>query len=105
MTGARDARLQPDEEDGVEPNPSKAQELAKLNPVYWRAVISDLVDRKLVAATVLKTTGETFYYDLRITSAGADYLSVSPKMRKVKEFLGTALDVAIRIAVEATKAL
>ncbi|RGM70765.1 hypothetical protein DXB98_09305 [Collinsella sp. OM07-12] len=91
--------------DGVEPNPAKAQELAKINPVYWRAVVSDLIDRKLVVATVLKTTGETLYYDLRITSAGVDYLNESPKMRKVKEFLGTALDVAIHIAVEATKAL
>lgn len=91
--------------DGVEPNPAKAQEFAKINPVYWRAVISDLVDRKLIAATVLKTMGETRYYDLRITSAGVDYLTESPKMRKAKEFLGAALDVAVHIAVEATKAL
>lgn len=90
---------------GVEPNPDKAQEFAKINPVYWRAIISDLVDRKLVAATVLKTMGETRYYDLRITSAGVDYLGESPKMRKVKEFLGAALDVAVHVAVEATKAL
>lgn len=31
--------------DGVEPSPDKAQEFAKINPVYWRTVVSDLVDR------------------------------------------------------------
>lgn len=91
--------------DGVEPNPAKAQEFAKINHVYWRAVISDLVERRLVAATVVRTAGETLYFDLRITSAGVDYLNESPKMRKAKEFLGSALDVAVRVAVEATKAL
>lgn len=91
--------------DGVEPNPDKAQEFAKTNPVYWRAVVSDLVDRKLVAATVVRTLGETRYYDLRITSAGVEYLGESPRMRKAREFLGAALDAAVRVAVEATKAL
>ena len=91
--------------DGVEPNPDKAQEFARINPVYWHAVVSDLVDRKLAAATTVKFLGKTQYHDLRITSAGVDYLSESPKMRKVKDFLGSALDVAVHVAVEATKAL
>lgn len=91
--------------DGVEPNPDKAQEFAKINPVYWRAVIADLVDRKLVAAATLKTLGETRYYGLRITSAGVEYLDESPKMHKVKKFLGPALDVALHAFIEATKAL
>ena len=91
--------------DGVEPNPDKAQEFARINPVYWHAVVSDLVDRKLAAETTVKLLGKTQYHDLRITSAGVDYLSESPKMRKVKDFLGSALDVAVHVAVEATKAL
>lgn len=91
--------------EGVAPSPEKAQEFAKINPVYWRAVVSDLVDRKLIGATVLRTTGETRYYDLRITSAGVDFLSESPKMRKSKDFLGSALDAVLHVAIEATKAL
>lgn len=91
--------------DGVKPSAAKAQEIAKVNPVYWNAVISDLTDRGLVKANIVRMLDSTSYGDVRITSAGVDYLSESPKMRKVKEFLGAAFDVALHIAIEASKAL
>ena len=91
--------------DGVKPSAAKAQQVAKVHPVYWDAVISDLSDRGLVKANAVRMFDSTSYGDVRITSAGVDYLGESPKMRKAKEFLGAAFGTVLHIAVEASRAM
>ena len=91
--------------DGVKPTYEKAEEITEVNRVYWETVLSDLVDRGFVKANVIKPSDSTRYGDVRITSDGVDYLEENPKMRKAKEFLGSAFDVALHVAIEALKAI
>lgn len=44
-------------------------------------------------------------FDIRITSEGVEFLRESPKMRRVKEFLDSAFDAVLHVAIEASKAL
>lgn len=64
--------------DGEEPNEAKGQRVTGLNPVFWRAVVADLRDSGMIAATELRASGEVAYGGLRITSAGAEFLIDSP---------------------------
>lgn len=91
--------------EGVEPNDAMAQEVTKLNPVFWRAVENDLVRNELVTAVEVKTLKETLYGNLQITSAGVAYLEENPGARKAREFLGAAFETALKVAVEATRYL
>lgn len=91
--------------DGVEPSPEQAQAFAKVNPVYWSAVLGDLRDHGYVKADRLAFVDGERYSNIRITSEGVEFLRESPKMRRAREFLGSAFDAVLRVAVEAGKAL
>ena len=89
--------------DGVNPSPERAY--AKVNPVYWSAVLGDLRDHGYVKADSLVFVDGERYSNIRITSEGVEFLRESPKMRRVKEFLDSAFDAVLHVAIEASKAL
>lgn len=91
--------------DGVNPSPEQAQAFAKVNPVYWSAVLGDLRDHGYVKADRLAFVDGERYSNIRITSEGVEFLRESPKMRRVREFLGSAFDAVLHVAIEAGKAL
>lgn len=91
--------------DGVNPSPERAQAFAKVNPVYWSAVLGDLRDHGYVKADSLAFVDGERYSNIRITSEGVEFLRESPKMRRVKEFLDSAFDAVLHVAIEASKAL
>lgn len=91
--------------DGVRPTYEKAAEVAKVNPVYWDAVIGDLVDLGYVRANVIRMADSTRCGDIRITSAGVDFLETSPRMRRVGDLLGAAFEVALKVAIESLKSI
>ena len=68
-------------------------------------MIRDLSDRGLVKANVVRTMDSTRYGDVRITSAGVEYLDESSRMRWAKQFLGKAFDATLRVAVAVGGAL
>ncbi len=88
--------------DGVEPSPAKAQELAGVNPVYYKAVAADLVDCGYARRDVLFCDGST--RGLSITAKGVQHLEESPRMEAAKRFLGESFKAVLKAAVEATLA-
>lgn len=90
--------------DGVRPVPSKAQEFAGVNEVYFEAVMEDLLDSKYAACCV-RGFPPGSYKGVRITSKGFEFLRDSTGMRRVAGFLGEAFESVLALAVEATKAL
>lgn len=89
--------------EGVEPNASKAEEITGVNPVYWRAVVADMLDHGYVRADVKGLNGS--YRGLSVTMEGVDLLETDPHMEQVKELLGRAFETFIQAAVKATVAL
>ncbi len=90
---------------GVNPSPEQAQAFAKVNPVYWSAVLGDLRDHGYVKADRLAFVDGERYSNIRITSEGVEFLRESPRMRRAREFLGSAFDAVLHVAIEAGKAL
>ncbi|MDO4591026.1 MAG: hypothetical protein Q4B35_06500 [Slackia sp.] len=91
--------------EGVRPSEAGAQEIAGVNPVYWEAVMGDLVDHGFVSAAVVRTMGGTEYGAVRITSEGVAHLEESRPMARARAFLGGAFEAALKVAVEASRAL
>ncbi|MCL2679907.1 MAG: YjcQ family protein [Coriobacteriia bacterium] len=93
--------------EGVSPNIDKARDVAGCNKVYFAAVISSMLDDGYVGGVAIKAWGgDVVNIDkVNITQAGAQYLSESGKMAKVRDFLGEAWKPALATAIQATLAL
>ncbi|MDR2108921.1 MAG: YjcQ family protein [Coriobacteriales bacterium] len=92
---------------GVAPSLTKSKEVARVNEIYFSAVIRSLFDSGYVTGVRTGAWGgdTVLLEDVAITQAGAAYLSENSKMAKVRKFLGSAFDKALMVAIEATKAL
>lgn len=76
-----------------------------MNPVYWSAVLGDLRDHGYVKTDRLTLLDGERYSNIRITSEGVEFLGENPKMRRAREFLGSAFAAVLHVAIEASKAL
>ena len=92
---------------GAEPSEAVARELTGANPLYWRAIMDDMMGSGYISATVFHDlNGDALdYEDMRITLSGVEYLESNSAMAKVRRFLGAALTEAVSAAVGATLAI
>lgn len=94
---------------GAVPSEAEAREVAKVNEVYFYAVVSSLSSNGLVEPVkefrdmngdIIGLSGR-----LCITMAGAEYLEQNATMKRIARFLGKAFEAVIAEAVKVTLAL
>lgn len=95
--------------EGVEPSWEKAEEVAKCNAVYFRAVVASLSSSGYIAETrpYEDMNGDVLGWSdpLRVTLEGVEFLESNSAMGRVKRFLGKAWEGVLAAAIGATAAL
>lgn len=94
---------------GVAASTDKACEVAKVNEVYFFAVLESLIDEKLIRdVNITKDMdGNVILYSptITLTLDGARYIKENSRMTKVRDFLGKAFEHVLKISVDSTMAL
>ena len=96
--------------EGVQPSLEKAQELSKCNDVYWSHVVRSMVDSGYVQGVkfheYLDQPPVPFARNtLGISQKGAQYLQENSKMHEVAQFLGSAFEKLLEVAIKSTMSL
>ena len=85
---------------GVVPQIDTAKEISKVNDTYFRAVVDDLADKRLIKRSILYADNEPYFESIRLTMEGAEYLNENSKMRHIAEYLGNSFIALLKKTID-----